>query len=266
MSISSEESSSSSDDRSQTLKRKRKFKSCADSKAPKKKRRKLPSLKSISGLFDDCEKKTDQNDTSKHQGKHRRYDHEKGNWSVHVYIPIHKDLKALFDHKLFGIINQKSESNQIHRMDEYHISLSICQPIRQHQISHFVESITKTIANSNQKRFDITFQQLKYFQNETKNRYFATLLIDHGKDHILHLIDLVNQAMTKWGLRKFYDDPQPHISFIWSLKELQCKDSKLTQDMNLAISTELSAITTTMTVDRVTIKIGHRLYSVPLRA
>ena len=252
--------SSVSEEESNKTTKKRKLKPCADNDddRPPKKRRKLPSLKSVSKLFHDDKdekKRKEYNDPSKHQGRIRRFDHQKGSWSVHIYIPINEELSASFD-SLFDAF--RKDNDDIHKMEEYHLSLSICQNIRTRQISDFVDSATKMLRNK--ETFNIRMNGFTCFENETKNRYFGCILVEGGKEEIIDLIDLVNQLMLKWGLKKYYDDPQPHISFIWSLKPIQGFD----MDEKLNEKKSKFEMKTSMTVDTFIIKIGHRVYTIKL--
>lgn len=234
----------------------------SDIEPPKKKRRKLPSLNKISGhLFNDheqCHKNKD--NTEKHQGKIRRFAHVDGNWSVHIHIAIHQSFKQLFD-KISNIVIENSDKQQtIHCMNEFHISLSICQPIKTFQIKDFVASFTKLFKNVNP--FNISLNGLiKFYSNDTNQRYFGALLIDDGNQDIIDLINIINSGMNKWGLRQYYESPEPHISFIWSLNEFNFKTAKLKQ-VNAEIQNELKTATTTTLIDTITIKVGHRKYDI----
>ena len=255
----SDRSSSSEKERRKTI-RIRKLKSCGNDRdeEPPKKKRKLPSLKSVSKLFNDDKdekKRKEYNDPSKHQGRIRRFDHEKGSWSVHIYIPINEELSASFD-SLFDVFEKGNDA--VHKMEEYHLSLSICQNIRTRQISDFVDCATKMLRNK--EAFNITMNGFTCFENETKNRYFGCILVEGGKEEIIDLIDLVNQLMLKWGLNKYYDDPQPHISLIWSLKPLKGFDL----DEKLNEKKSKFDMKSSMTVDTIIIKIGHRVYTIKL--
>eukprot|EP00487_Bulimina_marginata_P007110 TRINITY_DN27614_c0_g1_i1.p1 TRINITY_DN27614_c0_g1~~TRINITY_DN27614_c0_g1_i1.p1 ORF type:complete len:103 (+),score=15.11 TRINITY_DN27614_c0_g1_i1:19-327(+) len=92
-----------------------------------------------------------------HLGKARRYQHEKGNWSVHIYIPINNELQQLFESLTDIITDNQLNMNEMHKMEEVHISLSISQPIRTHQISDFVDSMTASIKKHHKQSFNITF-------------------------------------------------------------------------------------------------------------
>ena len=243
---------------------------------PKKKRRKLPSLNKIScHLFNNNNNNKDENQDNKndHQGKIRRFGHIDGNWSVHIHIAIHQQFNPFFN-KISNIIIQNSDKhNKIHCMNEHHISLSICQPIKTFQIKDFVDSFTKLFKNDHNNNnnkyinpFNISMDgSIKFYSNDTNQRYFGAILINEGNENIIDLINVINSGMNKWGLKQYYNSPQPHVSFIWSLNEFNFKDKKL-NELNDKIKQELtiSDLTRTMSVDTIMIKIGHRKYKIKL--
>ena len=177
---------------------------------PPKKKRKLPSVASLLATHGLSQHQTEASNSAtlsaSHHGKHRRYAHEKGNWSVHIYLPIGNELRPLFD-ALFAVIDGQCKGNgsktQLHRMDELHVSLCICQAIRTHQISEFVDCVTDAIQKLQQQPFDATLNTFKCFANLTNQRHFAALLVEHGVEQVNGLIDAVNAVMQNWGL--FFD-------------------------------------------------------------
>ena len=233
---------------------------------PAKKQRKLPSLKSLSAkLFNNADDNNDNhlNNSTKHQGRKRSFDHVKGNWSVHIYIPINNNkVEKLLDNLSNIIMNEtdNNETDNIHEIKQYHISLSICQSIKQYQINDFVDSLRKLFdKNENKQTFNISINGLKFFVNDKKTRYFGSMLIEDGKENVINLINVINVAMKNWGLKQYYDSPQPHISFIWSLNEFKFSDSKLIE-WNTKINND-----TTIKVETIIIKIGHRKYILSIK-
>ena len=170
----SESDSNSCDDEIDNNKNKRRLESNVDDECkhqpPKKKIRKLPSLNNISPHLFNNDKKLDEmkHSNDKHQGRIRKFDHIDGNWSIHIHIAINDKFNQLFNEICNIIINNNNKETIIHKMDQYHISLSICQSIKTFQIKDFVDSFIKLFKDYKDKRpFNISLNGLKFYSNDT---------------------------------------------------------------------------------------------------
>lgn len=166
----------------------------------------------------------------------RSFPHVKGNYALHVFIPVHvpnaarKEAAQFLKKVSFSVPglhvvdvdiplenlrndDQKLESIALGR--EFHISLGRTVPIRVHQIDSVVTMLRQKLQS--QKRYWIDFSKWEVFVNDDHTRTFLSIeVITGGLSEITAQIQAVNEAYKLHNLPEFYKDPRPHISLAWA--------------------------------------------------
>lgn len=181
----------------------------------------------------------------------RSFPHVKGNYALHVYIPVHisgpqrKEI-ALFLKKVASVVpslfvvdadvplellcrdDQKLEQVAVGR--EFHISLGRTVPIRVHQIDSMVSMLRQKLQFH--KPYWIDFDKWEVFINDDSTRSFLSLeVMSRGLAEITKQIQLVNDVYRRHNLPEFYKNPRPHISLAWALGDVSESLQKAVEEM-----------------------------------
>ena len=105
----------------------------------------------------------------------------------------------------------KWNDKDVHSMDEYHISLNICQPIKYYQIKPFMVDLKKMIRSWRYNELNCSLKGMKWFSNDPKTRYFLSMLVDNGKDIIIQMINAINGLMEQFNLLPYYEVMYSHL-------------------------------------------------------
>lgn len=262
---SSESGDSSSSAECSKIGQKRKFRgSTSIGKRPlKKARTKVPALKSVSKFFTNKSVQKIGDNSPMHQGKRRRFAHQEGNWCVHVYIPGPPRWTNIIGNLYTEVSGQCAVDQVTHSIEALHVSLSIAQPIHCAKIDDFVQTMTESMEC---KSFEMSLSNekgFKCFSNPSGDRHFGALLIGQGREEIIDLIDRCNGRLQKWGLQEYHENPQPHISFIWSLNPFHFTKEQILR-IERVVEKGIDKDDERVSVDHIVIKVGNRLYTVKL--
>mmetsp|Transcript_19096 Transcript_19096/g.56790 ORF Transcript_19096/g.56790 Transcript_19096/m.56790 type:complete len:412 (-) Transcript_19096:184-1419(-) len=97
-----------------------------------------------------------------------------------------------------------------------HLSLSRVQPLRFHLRDSLLEELRAAMAPFQSASLELL--GLRVFCNDERTRTFVALLLPpNGTAYraVVRMIGAVNKAFMMHGLKVFYQDPQPHVSFAW---------------------------------------------------
>ncbi|XP_011185579.2 U6 snRNA phosphodiesterase 1 [Zeugodacus cucurbitae] len=151
---------------------------------------------------------------AEHNGRIRSFKHERGNWATYVHIPVRseqlEDILEVCQDLLADVIND------LHVIEDIHISLSRTVVLQHHHIDSFVESLRNTLEVN--ARFSISLRHLHIYTNDERTRTFIALKVDNMHyDKVHKLMEKVDVVMTEYRLQRFYEKPSFHISFLWCL-------------------------------------------------
>ncbi|CAK7336917.1 unnamed protein product [Dovyalis caffra] len=170
----------------------------------------------------------------------RSFPHVKGNYALHVYIPVNippvskkevvqflKRISSLVpglhavdaDIPLDILCKDDQKFEQVALGREFHISLGRTVPIRVHQIDSVVVMLRQKLQFP--KRYWIDFSKWEVFVNDEKTRTFLSLeVLRGGLAEITKQIESVNEVYKLHNLPEFYKDPRPHISLAWAMGDV----------------------------------------------
>ncbi|KVI04588.1 U6 snRNA phosphodiesterase isoform X1 [Cynara cardunculus var. scolymus] len=183
------------------------------------------------GTFDYLERNT--------ASRIRSFPHIKGNYALHVYIPVfipsgRKEELAHFMKKVTSIIpglhvvdidvpllmllkDEKLVQAALGR--EFHISLGRTVPIRVHQIDSVVTMLRQKLQLQNPYLID--FNKWEVFVNDDRTRTFLSVEnTSGGLVEVRKQIQSVNEVYKLHNLPEFYKDPRPHISIAWVASDI----------------------------------------------
>lgn len=220
----------------------------------------LPSaISSMNKVFNP----TPVDDPSKHQGRIRSFQHERGNWSTLIFIPV--DLNII-DEVQTMIENTIDEPIEFRESENIHLSLSKTVVLRHHWIKLFTKSLGDTLASVN--HFPIDFQSLNVYLNEDRTRTFIGLTVGGIYFEKLHNLMLkMDKLMNEFQLNTFYEDPSFHASILWCLGDHESLIKSKLAELNTRLSEmrDSSVEEFQMTVNRIQCNTGNKKYSFDLK-
>ena len=197
------------------------------------------------------------------QLKIRNFPHVEGNWPTFIFIPIEQNEVATEEfnwvlNEYFNVLKNKiDQAIKVHCMQDLHCSLSRTFVLREHQIETFVGELRRKIKplfESNQSQdLRCTFDKLKWFSNDEKNRNFLSLVATSSEassptKFIRNLISAVDAILNEFRKPLYYKQPEPHVSIGWTsgnaiYESIEKKDSNLLAfDLKKTVRIRLSSI------------------------
>ncbi|CAL5364074.1 unnamed protein product [Camellia sinensis] len=172
----------------------------------------------------------------------RSFPHVKGNYALHVYIPVRipsapmKELAQFLkkvssrvpglnaidiDIPLNILCTDDLKLEQASLGREFHISLGRTVPIQRHQIDSVVAILCQKLQF--QSRYWIDFNEWEVFVNDDHTRSFLSIAVKTkglAEVDIRKQIQAVNEVYKLHNLPEFYKDPRPHVSLAWALGDI----------------------------------------------
>lgn len=179
-------------------------------------RTKLEIPAGVLDMFKVSEDSTGSQDTDRHRGRIRGFDHVPGNWATHVLVPF--VLPDGFPELVASLKRVwPAEASELHVDDlrDIHVSISRTVPIRHHWIDPLKEFLQREFKDK--RRFVCNFPKIGVYVNDEKTRTFLALELDMGVSQLKKLVVVVDKAYEDFGLPKYYEKPSFHASFAWSL-------------------------------------------------
>ncbi|KAL1128974.1 hypothetical protein AAG570_013508 [Ranatra chinensis] len=160
-----------------------------------------------------------EDDPDKHEGRLRSFPHERGNWVSFVYIPY----KESYDSDLLCdlITDFYLPKLKMRRCEEPHVSLTKTFILMHHWIDQFILSVKSSVKML--PRFQLTFDTIKVYQNEEKNRTFLGLKVNLGNKELLNSLEVLREPFRDYKLDAFYQDPCFHMSIVWCPGDVKCQ-------------------------------------------
>lgn len=146
----------------------------------------------------------------------------------------------------------------VHLINTPHISLSKSFILRIHWIDSFVQSL-KAEMKTQKFQLDLS-NDIVYFSNEEKTRYFACILASEWCcSDLKALTSTVDNCLSEFELPGYYENPSWHVSVLWKLKEFSSSEKSFIstniqklQDDNHEIHSKL--------VDSIICKSGNKVF------
>ncbi|KAJ8343871.1 hypothetical protein SKAU_G00312000 [Synaphobranchus kaupii] len=230
---------------------------------PTQAKSRLPLPGSVLEMFSETEDLSTE-DSSQHGGRVRSFQHERGNWATHVYLPYSADDGFL---DLVGEMMQvvSARGLSLTWAEEFHVSLSQTVILRHHWIQPFVLSLRTGLASS--PRMVCLAEKMKVYINEEKTRTFLGVEITTGHAQLLEVMRAVDRTMEEFSLSTFYKNPSFHISLAWSVGD--CADrlrSECLQELQATLdSHEDGSFLLRFDCDELRCKSGNKVFTFPLR-
>ena len=145
----------------------------------------------------------------------RQFPHVDGNFAAHVFLTVvpAPALQQAIDRAVAAL--------GVHRLAEYHVSLSRTFVLRRPQIAPFGEALRKVLHGCSVVRAECdTLHQLP---NDTSTRHFAAVGLRRGTaghGAACRLVDAVDAVLARFGAPPFYAERRLHFSVAWSLDAL----------------------------------------------
>ncbi len=155
------------------------------------------------------------------QGRSRSFPHERNSWAsfVSAWVPGLDELGRSLARSLLDELNRgidDHELNCFHLVDDPHLSLSRVHSLRHHWIEPLAQSISQKAGAL--KRFKVSFTGLRVLANEEETRTFVGLAVsDTIGQSLADVTQCVDECLSGFGLRPFYDPPSYHVSLVWCL-------------------------------------------------
>lgn len=171
--------------------------------------------------------------------------------------PLNQNLKT----KLEEIV---CEFGDLHMIESTHISLSKTFVLKYHWIDNFFTSLRKKFEKCSMEFLLQFADNLAYFSNEEKSRYFGCILASECSITCLSSItEKVDFCLKEFDLPLYYENPSFHMSLIWKLSEFTSQEktyiaSKLKELMDSP--NELLSLK----VDKISCKSGNKLIEIPI--
>lgn len=151
---------------------------------------------------------------AEHNLRIRSFKHERGNWATYVHIPVRseqlEDIQEISQALLADVVDD------LHAIEDLHMSLSRTVVLQHHHINSFAESLRTTLEVN--ARFSVSLRHLHFYTNPERTRTFIALKVDNMHyDKVHKLMEKVDAVMTEYRLQSFYEEPSFHISFLWCL-------------------------------------------------
>ncbi|CAA9996525.1 unnamed protein product [Nesidiocoris tenuis] len=228
-------------------------------------------------------------DPEQHDGRVRRYAHQRGNWNSIVYIPCRQttfffmtdtssDKLSTFAHTRFSIPDQTDvpfdllcdqiiefcrPELDLKKIQDPHVSLTRTFILLYHWIDDFVSSLKGSLQTFS--RFDLQFDGLKVYCNEDNSRTFLALTVGFGKMEIQKTVQLLDKCLGEYKLHPFYDEASFHMSIVWTLGNRKGQLESMIPELNKIFDASLNEnLDLTIPITHYICKIGHKIYNVKL--
>ena len=218
---------------------------------PPKKKFKLPNpLKSANS--NENSEVTD--DPALHDFRIRSFPHVRGNWATYAYIQPPKELDfEQLQKELIDIL--KSKQIEAKTIPNPHLSVSKVVTLQHIWIKSFTESFHEKIRKIQPFRISLT-PNVQIFVNDDKTRTFFALEIAENSN-LQKIVKLCDDTLLEFKKEPFYENPQFHISLVWSLGQV----SVPIQDLNQAVAKWLeNQDQAVFEVNSVHCKIGNKFF------
>uniref|UniRef100_A0A0K8T016 U6 snRNA phosphodiesterase n=1 Tax=Lygus hesperus TaxID=30085 RepID=A0A0K8T016_LYGHE len=200
-------------------------------------------------------------DPEQHDGRSRRYPHQRGNWNSIVYIPYQRDVP--FDLLCDQIIDHCNPTVALKKIQEPHVSLTRTFVLLYHWIDSFVSSVKGSLQTFS--RFDLQFDGLKVYCNEDNSRTFLALTVGFGKMEIYKTVQLLDKVLGEYKLHPFYDEASFHMSIVWALGNKKTELESMIPELNKIFDASLNDnLDLTIPITNYICKIGHKIYNLKL--
>ncbi|PAA62665.1 hypothetical protein BOX15_Mlig010064g1 [Macrostomum lignano] len=154
-----------------------------------------------------------------HQGRTRSFPAERGQWATSVHCPAGELLDELGEHRVESwrsALSAACHGAEVHPVDSPHLSLSRTVILRHHQIAAYTDALRSKLADS--ACCPVVADKLIALPNDDCTRtFFALRLAEHSAPACEQLVARVDSAMSLFGLPVYYDQPQLHVSLLWTL-------------------------------------------------
>ncbi|XP_063052996.1 U6 snRNA phosphodiesterase 1 [Engraulis encrasicolus] len=202
-------------------------------------------------------------DSGKHRGRVRSFQHERGNWATYVFLPCTPD--EVFSELLDELTDLAASMDvALTRAEELHISLSQTVVLRHHWIQPFVESLKSSLAAI--QGFVCLASKLNVYTNSEKSRTFLGLEVSTGHSQLTQLTKVIDKTMEEFRLSTFYKNPSFHVSLGWCVGDRadQLRSDCLPQLQNLLDNHEDGPYQLRLPCQQLRCKTGNKVFSLPL--
>ncbi|XP_055849923.1 U6 snRNA phosphodiesterase 1 [Episyrphus balteatus] len=204
-----------------------------------------------------------EDDPSKHGGRIRSFEHERGNWATLIFIPV--DLNIM-DELQMMIQNALHKSIDLKQSENIHLSLTKTVILRHHWIKLFVKSLQETLVSS--EHFPVEFQSLNVYLNEERTRTFIGLTVGDVYFEKLHKLMLkMDKLMNEFQLNTFYENPSFHASIMWCLGDQESLIKEKLPELNAKLSEmrETNADDFQIKVNQIKCNTGNKSFNFELK-
>ncbi|KAI4893373.1 hypothetical protein NFI96_004759 [Prochilodus magdalenae] len=223
----------------------------------------LPLPVSLLDMFEDSEEQH-VDDCSQHGGRLRSFQHERGNWATHVYLPYEPDDVFL---ELLEELRVGAEAHGVFLTlaEEFHVSVSRTVILRHHWIQPFVQSLRTGLAQC--RRFVCLAGKLKVYTNDERTRTFLGMEISTGHVQLLEAAKTVDKTMEEFNLGTFYKDPSFHVSLAWCVGDLaeKLQGTCLSELQLLVDGHEDGPFQIRLNCNELRCKTGNKVFLLPLQ-
>ncbi|XP_076379630.1 U6 snRNA phosphodiesterase 1 [Megalopta genalis] len=201
-------------------------------------------------------------DPLEHDGRIRRFKHERGNWATLVYLHYEpsEDLLSWMQSVLKELPIKYNLFSE-----EFHISITRSLILKFHWIDSFVEEIKKLCEQISQ--FSLELLNVRAYCNEDRTRTFLGIECIDDKGILGQFVKNLNHSLAEYKLPPFYEDSSYHISFLWCLSD----ETAILNDLTPSLTNKLNQYLVEYAEDRyihvkkVHLKIGNKLYAFQLK-
>ncbi|XP_050955366.1 U6 snRNA phosphodiesterase 1 isoform X1 [Labeo rohita] len=223
----------------------------------------LPLPDSVKEMFRESEEQwTDKSE--EHGGRHRSFQHERGNWATYVFCPYDPEEAFL---ELLNEIMAVAAAHGVPMTlsEEFHLSLSKTVVLRHHWIQPFIQSIRTGLTQFH--KFFCLADKLRVYSNAEKTRTFLGMEISTGQTQLLELIKIVDETMKEFNLSTFYKDPSFHISLAWCVGNHteKLKKTCLSEMQSLVDAYEDGPFYIKLNCTELRCKAGNKVFLFPLQ-
>jgi U6 snRNA phosphodiesterase len=171
-------------------------------------------------------------DPNLHGGRKRQTPHVEGNWPTHAYLEWHPTTHQIsILERLISQYTSQPDSNkskdrearstksssakvcsllesELGAPQALHISLSRTLQLRTDDRDAFLSSITSSIRSAGIRPFDVSFNDVGWFANYERNRWFLSLEVEKSpRNELNRLLFACNRACLGTGLPILYYGP-----------------------------------------------------------
>ena len=157
----------------------------------------------------------------------RQFPHVDGNFAAHVFLTVVPApvFQQAIDRAVAALKSgpeyAPADASLVHRLDEYHVSLSRTFVLRRPQIVPFGEALRKALRGCAVVRAEC--DALHQLPNDTSTRHFAAVGLRRGTaghGAACRLVDAVDAVLARYDAPPFYAERRLHFSVAWSLDAL----------------------------------------------